>query len=409
MIAYISPLLPKKTGIARYSHHLIKALQVALAGSGTELAIFDDDVDACNNWQNDYRAEELFSLVFEANRRRQYKQFVYHFGNSPDFHFTLLQLLREQAGIVVLHDTVLFYLTTGRGAGELWRSLTRQSHKDEVATMAAIREASPQHDVAQYPHPEHYPGIDEILAQATAVVVHSQLAKTRVREAGYTRPIYQVPLIDYRQPSTFDIEQVENEAIKKIYVRQRDEQIFIIGVFGFAGQTKRRQSILQALEELPKDVQARVQLLIIGVDIYQNNVVELGLSELVVSTGYINDVDYDQAMALCDIIINLRYPSMGETSAVQIQAMSAKKPTIVSNHAWFSELPDNSVHKIAVGDAEVEGLKHAISTLLNNESYRQQLAQAAQDHVREAHSPPRVAQQWLDILGLDIDGEDQTL
>lgn len=403
MIAYISPLPPKRTGIARYSHHLIKVLQEALAGSGTELAIFDDTVNACNDWQNDYRAEELFSLLFEASRRRQYTSFIYNFGNSPDFHFTLLQLLREQPGIVVLHDTVLFYLTTGRGAGELWRSLSRQSHKNEVATMAAIRKAAPGHDVAQYPHPEHYPGIDEILAQATAVVVHSQLAEKRVREAGYSRAIYQVPLIDYCQPSTFVIERVENQAIKNIYTQQRDEKTFVIGVFGFAGQTKRRQSILQALTELPKDVQARIKLLIIGVDIYQENVVDLGLSELVVSTGYINDVDYDQAMALCDIIINLRYPSMGETSAVQIQAMSAKKPTIVSNHAWFSELPDNSVHKIGVGEAEVEGLKHAISTLLNDRDYRRQLGQAAQDHVREAHSPSRVAQQWLDIISANQD------
>ena len=159
MIAYISPLPPKRTGIARYSHHLIKVLQEALAGSGTEVAIFDDAVNACNDWQNDYRAEELFSLLFEASRRRQYTSFIYNFGNSPDFHFTLLQLLREQPGIAVLHDTVLFYLTTGRGAGELWRSLSRQSHKNEVATMAAIRKAAPGHDVAQYPTPSTTPAL----------------------------------------------------------------------------------------------------------------------------------------------------------------------------------------------------------------------------------------------------------
>jgi len=396
MIAYLSPLPPKRTGIARYSHHLIKALQNSC--KDTTIDVYDDGVDQSNDWQDDYQARELATLLFEKQSREQYRHFVYHFGNSPDFHFTLLQLLREQPGIVVLHDTVLFYLTTGHGGGELWQALCAEQKTCSLETLSTMHQCSPQHDIAQYPHPEHYPGIDEILNQATAVVVHSQLAKSRILDAGYTGVIYQVPLIDYHQPTLFEIDRVENKAIKKLYTQKCEDAVFIIGVFGFAGKTKRRQSIFQALLELPEAIKARIKLLIIGVDIYQDDVVEMGLSHLVLSTGYTSDDDYDQSMALCDLIINLRYPSMGETSAVQIQAMSAKKATIVSDHAWFAELSDDSVHKIAVGEGEIEALKLGIMRMLEDEDYRLSVAQSAQHYVREHHSPRVVAGQWLEIL-----------
>jgi len=337
-------------------------------------------------------------LLLEKKAREQYRHFIYHFGNSPDFHFTLLQLLREQPGIVVLHDTVLFYLTTGRGAGELWQALCAEKKTCCLTTLRTLRQQSPGHDIAQYPHPEHYPGIEEILKQATAVVVHSKLAKNRILATGYSKPVYQLPLIDYQQITTFDLDQVENEAIKKLYKSKRTDNLFIIGVFGFAGPTKRRQSIFQAVAALPEAIKAQIKLLIIGVDIYQDKARELGLADLVVTTGYTSDNDYDQCMALCDLILNLRYPSMGETSAVQIQAMSAKKATIVSDHAWFGELADNSVHKIAVGQQEVEELKQGIIKMFEDTDYRLSVACDAHSYVRRHHSATSITAQWQDIL-----------
>ena len=110
MIAYISPLIPKKTGIALYSHYLIKALQTKLALTNESIDIYDDDIVATNLAQSCYLAQEILPLIFEKHRRQKYRQFIYHFGNNPFFHLPMLRLLKQQKGIVVLHDTVLFYL-----------------------------------------------------------------------------------------------------------------------------------------------------------------------------------------------------------------------------------------------------------------------------------------------------------
>jgi len=48
-------------------------------------------------------------------------------------------------------------------------------------------------------------------------------------------------------------------------------------------------------------------------------------------------------MAACDVLVNLRFPTMGETSGSAIRALSLGRPLIVSDVGWFSELPDGAV------------------------------------------------------------------
>ena len=58
-------------------------------------------------------------------------------------------------------------------------------------------------------------------------------------------------------------------------------------------------------------------------------------------------------MAACDVLVNLRYPTMGETSGSVIRALSLGKPLLVSDVGWFAELPDDVVLKVPVDELEV--------------------------------------------------------
>lgn len=399
MIAYISPLIPKRTGIALYSHHLIQALQLALAETSDSLVVFDDETVETNRYQSDYKAYEILPLIFEKKQREKYSQFIYQFGNNPSFHLPMLHLLQRQKGIVVLHDTVLYFLIAGQEAGGLWRALTRQScTRDNRGLVNKILDDSPEKDVLRYPAPANYAFLEEVLVQATAVVVHSKMAQDYVINADFNGPIYHVPLIDYQQPTSVDASIIENDLILNLVKQKNDKEIFIIGLFGFSGETKRGRSLFQALSELGSDVQAQLKLMIIGNDHYKTDINARGLSDVIENVGYVSERDYDCGMAICDLIINLRYPSMGETSAVQIQAMSAAKATIVSNYGWFSELDDNTVHKIAVGEQEVVALKQAILKMMGDDGYRLSIAHKAKEYVEKEHSADKVANKWLDII-----------
>ena len=54
-------------------------------------------------------------------------------------------------------------------------------------------------------------------------------------------------------------------------------------------------------------------------------------------------------MAACDVHVNLRSPTMGETSGTTIRALSLGKPLVVSDAGWFGELPDDVALKVPVG------------------------------------------------------------
>ena len=77
------------------------------------------------------------------------------------------------------------------------------------------------------------------------------------------------------------------------------------------------------------------------------------LKEHVKITGRVDKKEFMQYFYDTDILIALRYPTMGETSAVVMRAMQLGIPCIVNNIGWYSELPEHII-KITVDNMEVE-------------------------------------------------------
>src|SRR5206468_9167574 len=76
----------------------------------------------------------------------------------------------------------------------------------------------------------------------------------------------------------------------------------------------------------------------------------------VVFTGYVPDEDFASYYPAADRLVNLRYPSAGETSGTLIRALDAGKPVAVSDYAQFAEFPDDCVMKIPFGEHEIDAL-----------------------------------------------------
>ncbi|HYO75227.1 MAG TPA: hypothetical protein VE010_02090, partial [Thermoanaerobaculia bacterium] len=66
----------------------------------------------------------------------------------------------------------------------------------------------------------------------------------------------------------------------------------------------------------------------------------------IVTTGYVADEEFAAYYAIADRLVNLRYPSAGETSGTLIRAFDAGKPVAVSDYAQFAEFPDHCVFKV---------------------------------------------------------------
>jgi SAM-dependent methyltransferase len=79
----------------------------------------------------------------------------------------------------------------------------------------------------------------------------------------------------------------------------------------------------------------------------------LGLNDHVRLIGFAPIEQFVEYMGACDIILNLRYPTVGETSGSLQRALGLGKAVIVSDVGAFSELPQEICLKIPVGQEPV--------------------------------------------------------
>jgi hypothetical protein len=77
--------------------------------------------------------------------------------------------------------------------------------------------------------------------------------------------------------------------------------------------------------------------------------------------------------------------------------MAAGKPCVVSDRAWFSELPDDVVIKIPHRDP-VQELITALGPLLSRPEDLRRLGARARVHATEQHAPSRTASEIARLL-----------
>jgi glycosyltransferase involved in cell wall biosynthesis len=122
-----------------------------------------------------------------------------------------------------------------------------------------------------------------------------------------------------------------------------------------------------------------------------------GLAGDVAFAGYLSDVDFWRAASASDFGVNLRHPTMGETSGAVCRLAGFGLPLVVSNTGWFRELPDAFASKVPVGSDEVPRLSAEIEALAFDEERTRRRSAAAIAWGAERR-PDRVADAYADIL-----------
>jgi glycosyltransferase involved in cell wall biosynthesis len=178
------------------------------------------------------------------------------------------------------------------------------------------------------------------------------------------------------------------------------ENDFIIGCFGFINANKRPEQILAAAENLvKKGYQIKViffgRLKYNGLARYIRNKT---MHDSVVITDYLESDEYAAGLQLCDAVVNLRYPSMGESSATLSEALKYGRAVLVSENNQYLEYPDDVCWKIPVSEYEIPVLESMIEYLIRNPDVRKALGQNAQNYADAALSPDKIAKQYFEIL-----------
>src|SRR5260370_30067630 len=189
------------------------------------------------------------------------------------------------------------------------------------------------------------PASIDVANRSRAVIVHNRYSADRLRALGVRTPIHVVP---------HPYEPHEEAKSRRDEIRAKQgftSDHRVIGLFGFLTSAKRSEVVLEAFARARSDM-PNLRLLVVGEPAPNIDRIAF-VAEGVIFTGYAPDEDFSAYFAAVDRLVNLRYPTAGETSGTLIRAFEAGKPVAVSDYAQFAELPDHSAVKIPFGDREI--------------------------------------------------------
>ena len=379
-IAYFSPLPPERSGIADYSRellpHLARYVQVTL------YAAKPDAVDETLRAHFPVRGLDDFPQAYQ-----HFDLALYHMGNSV-YHESFFPLMIRFPGVVVLHDYsihhFIFNRTIGRGdfAGYA-REMGYALGKEGVTMAQAIRQGQmlpPVVDVALN---------DRVLDASLGLFVHSTYVADRVRRQGYERPLQVVQALIERRPGASRREELP---------LTKDNVLF--GSFGLITEHKQIELALRAFQRLRATVPGAHYLLVGEAlpDVELESIIErLELTEVVHHIGYAPDLDsFVDWLNTADVVINLRYPTVGETSATALRAMAAGRALIVFDHGWYSEIPDEAAIKVTAMDEDA--LLRAMIQLAQSPELRRQMGEAGESYTGSVCLPAKIAETYASGL-----------
>jgi glycosyltransferase involved in cell wall biosynthesis len=364
-IAYLSPLPPERSGIADYSALLLRALE--------PLA----DV----------------KVVRRGARRlpRGADVALYHIGNNPDAHGWIADLLKRDRGVVVLHDFVLHHLVAGMTLGRGDRAGYLDAMQREAGAVGRML----AHGVIDgllpplwEARPQDFPLAKAILGHAQGLIVHSAYVAGLARADGYRGPIWQVPHPAWDPPAVSPEESLAGQG-------------FVVGCLGNLNPSKRIRQLVGAFAALrrlhPEATLVLAGSVSRGVDL-RGELARAGLEEGVVVLPALSEERLWAVLSACDVCVNLRWPTMGETSGIVIRALGRGVATVVSDVGWFSELPNDIVVKVRVDEREQDLLAAVLLKLAEDVDLRRSLGASAADYIEREHAVGLVAERYLRAL-----------
>jgi glycosyltransferase involved in cell wall biosynthesis/SAM-dependent methyltransferase len=350
---------PSRSGIADYSEALVAEL-----GKLVDLEIFSDP-------------KQPYDLArFDAA--------IYHLGNNPHHDF-VYDVAIANPGIVVMHEANLHHLIA--------HVTIRRNDWDAYVAEAELNGGAPARQRAELTRTltvgPDYDGckmIRRVLDSAKGIIVHSQFMVDEMHKAGYRGPIVVIPHGAW-------VPQIDGAPFRKKLGIGPDTPL--VGTFGHLKPYKRIAEALRAFRRVIKE-HPKARMILVGephpevrLDSLPPSVQLIGFAEIEEFVGY---------MAACDIILNLRYPTVGESSGSLLRAMGLGKAVLVSDLGSFAEFPADTVLKIPVGNQEDEVLFEYLRLLVSRPDLAQALGKRAKEYVEGTCNWSAVATQYVRFL-----------
>lgn len=364
-VALFTPLPPAKTGTADYAAALAEAL-----GNLVSLTVLEQK-----------------PFVFSPGK---FDRIVYQIGNNQ-YHSKIYSMALAHPGVVVLHEATVQNLV----CSSTWHRGDQNAYLREVAYEILGRDlgaAAARTLPMTLPQPQQFLMLRRLLESTKACIVHSQYAERLVRLKGFRGPIGVIP-------HGVTIREVDPTNYRRLLGLAQDA--FLIGVFGYQRPDKQIWDCLVSFRDiLVRHPNAR--LLILGEQSphapIAREIDRLGLQGRILLLGHQPLEDFDGYLSACDVVLNLRKNTLGETSGTMMRAFSFGRPVIVSDVGSIRDLPEDVCIPVPHDRHEIQVISECISWLALNPGAAAEIGSRAKSWVSEHCSWERVAKRYVEFI-----------
>lgn len=392
-----TPLPPERSGIADYSYELLSAL--------IELV----DVTAVARDPSAVQAPAGVPIVGPAVSDPDVLN-VYQMGNHAGVHSWIYSRMVSEPGIVVLHDTALLDFHFELHGGMQTSGFIREA----VYAHGRIR-GNPS-DPALI---NGWPAIEvdgvrtldrsalsmerRVVSTSRGVIVHDPASAAWLSSRYPDTPVFAVP-------SGAPLRGDEIRDATRATLDWRPDDV-VFGIFGGFGRIKRVLVAVLAFAQLRRSwPQAR--LLIAGhtddrevlAEVHQT-IAQLGVESSVHIELSPPKSLFEDLISAADAVVNLRWPTAGETSAVMMRAYGAGKPVITSDLPQHRHFDPSFCLRVSTDPAEeARTLLGHLTRIARAPEQARAAGAAARDYVRRNASWPVVAAGYRDAIDAVLRG-----
>lgn len=382
---------PVESGIANHSNDIISSIAERY---DVDIVVEKSLISKISSMLLQENPAKIISDALFIKQYRKYDRILYHIGNS-NFHDYQINLMENIPGVIVLHDFFVSGLVRYQGYSRndrtKWLNSLFLNHG--FSALYQLLQAQDEDDICW-----NYPCNAKFVENAKAIIVHSNYARQLAaqwlgkEEAGRWHAI---PLL--RAPPKH-----EEAGVRQRLGLEADDLVFCC--FGLIGFTKCNIEVLNGWIASKVARSPKAKLIFVGQNSADKYGAKLeiaiknsGLSDRIFITGWTDNAIFHDYLAICDIAIQLRTLSRGETSAAILDCMAYGIPTIVNANGSMAELPKDSVYMLP--DAlSSSALANAIDALHGDAKLRIKMGANARRIILERHDAESSAKSYYDII-----------
>lgn len=380
-----SPVPPLMNGIADYVGELHPYLSqyfdiLYVVNSSAELA-----------FEKSMLYSEYLSRLEEFSKYRR----LFHIGNNKD-HLYLLEEFLLRPGVLVVHDYNLSWLAR---LGVQNSPRAKELSSILLSAYIGTKANSNIDGAGLYQFIEKFgfclPFTDFLSLLAKHVVCHSDFVFKRLPINKNKKSL----VLHHASPSAYPKTIKRSLAKTSLGIKPG---IFVILFIGFMGSNKQIPRALSALAEFLKE-KKDVLVLLAGEERpeevnLRECIFNLGLNSSVRFSGYVKEDEFFTYISSADVVVNLRYPSPGESSGVLVRSMAVGRVSIVSDIGTFSEADDICADKIKWDDCFPANFCDAVVRLYSNPAKKLSRERSIVEYCKKHHSIVNSAEVYKDAV-----------